>query len=78
MVAILAVRFSLRLIKTFEHTTANIVALLFQHFKVLLNRVKLRLKDLLLHLRRLRYFPELVVRHYHAVVIVVLDLIEEI
>ena len=64
--------------KAFEHTAAYVVTLLFQYFEVLLNRVKLCLKNLLLHLRRLWYLAELVVRHYHAVVVVVLDLVEEI
>ena len=43
----------LSLDKTFEHTTANVVALLFQHLQVFLYRIKFCLKDLLLHLRRL-------------------------
>ena len=71
-------RVLLTLDKTFEHTTAYVMPLLFQHFEVFLNRVKLRLQDLLLHLRRLRYLAELVVRHYHAVIVVVLDPVEEI
>ena len=67
----------LSLDKTFEHTTGNIVSLLLDDFEILLNRIKFSLQDLLLHLRRLRYLAELVVRHYHAVIVVVLNLIEE-
>ena len=51
--------------------------MVFQHLQVFLNGIKLRLKNLLLHLRRLRYLSELVVRHYHAVIIIVPDVIKE-
>ncbi len=37
--------------KTFQHTAADVVALLFQHFEVFFNSVKFSLKDLLLHFR---------------------------
>ena len=52
--------------------------LLLHHFEIFLNRIKFRLKNLLLHFRRLRYLAELVVRHYHAVIVVVLYIVEEI
>ncbi len=68
----------LALDKTFEYTTRHIMPLLLHHFEVLINCIKFRLKDLLLHLQRLRYLAELVVGHYHAVVVIVLDLVEEI
>ena len=68
----------LTLDKTFEHTTADVVALLFQHFQIFLDSIKFRLKNLLLHLRRLWNLAELVVRHYHTVIVVVLDIVEEI
>ena len=57
---------------------AYVVALLLYDIEVFLDRIKLRLKNLLLHLRRLRYLAELVVRHYHTVIVVVLDIVEEI
>ena len=68
----------LTLQQTFEHTTRNVVSLLLDDFKILLNRVKFRLQNLLLHLRRLRYLAELVVRHDNTVIVVVLDLVEEV
>ena len=68
----------LTLDKTFEHTTRHIMSLLLHHFEIFLNRVKFSLKNLLLHFRRLRYLPELVMRHYDAVIVVVLDPVEEI
>ena len=68
----------LTLYQTFEHTTADVVALLFQHLQVFLDSIKFRLKNLLLHFRRLGYFSKLVVRHYHTVIVVVLDIVEEI
>ena len=68
----------LPLYQTFEHTTRHIMSLLLHHFEVFLNGIKLRLKNLLLHLRRLRYLAELVVRHDNAVVVIVLDLVEEV
>ena len=49
--------------KTFEHTTAYVVTLMLQHFEIFLYCVKFSLKNLLLHLRRLWYLAELVVRH---------------
>ena len=52
--------------------------LLLDYFKILLYRIKFGLQDLLLHLRRLRYLAELVVRHYDTVIVIVLDLIEEV
>ena len=78
MVAILSVRFSFPLDETRQHSSAYVVSLLFQHFKIFLDRVKFRLKDLLLHLQKLWYLAELIVRHYHAVIVVVLDLVEEV
>ena len=41
----------LSLDKPFQHTTGNVVTLLLDDFKILLNRIKFSLKDLLLHLR---------------------------
>ncbi len=60
-----------------QHTTRNVVSLLLDDFKILLNRVKFGLQNLLLHLRRLRYLAELVVRHDNTIIVVVLDLVEE-
>ena len=68
----------LTLQQPFEHTTRNVVSLLFDDFKILLNRVKFRLQNLLLHFRRLRYLAELVVRHDNTIIVVVLDLVEEV
>ena len=68
----------LPLYKSFEHTARHVMSLLSYHFKVILYGIQLRLKYLLLHFRRLRYLAELVMGHYDAVIVIVLDLIEEI
>ena len=67
----------LALFQPFQHRPRHVLALLPQDFEVFLHRVKLRLQDALLQLRRLRYLAELVVRHDDAIVVVVLDVVEE-
>ena len=67
----------LALLQTFQHRPRYVLSLLAQHFEVFLHRVKLRLQDALLQLRRLRYLAELVVRHNDTIVVVVLDVVEE-
>ena len=68
----------LALDEALQHTTGDVTSLLLDNFEVLLNRIKFCLQDLLLHLRRLRYLAELVMRHYHAIIVIILDLVEEI
>jgi len=67
----------LALFQTFQHRPRYVLALLPQDFEVFLHRVKLRLQDALLQLRRLRNLAELVVRHDDAIIVVVLDVVEE-
>ena len=67
----------LALLQSFQHRPRHVLSLLAQHFEVFLHRVKLRLQDALLQLRRLRYLAELVVRHDDTIVVVVLDIVEE-
>ena len=67
----------LALLQPFQHRPRHVLALLSQDFEIFLHRVKLRLQDALLQLRRLRYLPELVVRHDDAIIVVVLDVVEE-
>ena len=67
----------LALLQSFQHRPRHVLALLPQDFEVFLHRVKLRLQDALLQLRRLRNLAELVVRHDDAIVVVVLDVVEE-
>ncbi|TSE50845.1 hypothetical protein EH215_04283 [Phocaeicola vulgatus] len=67
----------LAFLQSFQHRPRHVLALLPQHFKVFLHRVKLRLQDALLQLRRLWYLAELVVRHDDAIVVVVLDVVEK-
>ena len=67
----------LALLQPFQHRPRHVLALLPQDFEVFLHRVKLRLQDALLQLRRLRNLAELVVRHDDAIVVVVLDVVEE-
>ena len=67
----------LALFQPFEHSPRHILALCAYHLQVLLHGIKLRLQYLLLEFGRLRYLAELVVRHDDAVVVVVLDVVEE-
>ena len=73
----LRLQVELALLQSFEHGPRDVLALRPEHFEALLHRVKLRLQDALLQLRRLGYLTELVVRHDDAVVVVVLDVVEE-
>ena len=45
--------------------------------QIFLHRVEFHLQYLTLYFRRLRYLAELVVRHNHAVIVVVADIVEE-
>src|SRR5574344_2610594 len=64
-------------LQPFQHRPRHVLALLPQDFEIFLHRVKFRLQYALLQLRRLRYFPELVVRHTDAIIVIVLDVVEE-
>ena len=64
-------------LKSFEHTYGDVLSLLLENIEVFLHRVKLRLHYFLLQIARLRDFTELVVRHYYAVVVVVLHIPQE-
>ena len=52
-----AFKVMLALLQTFQHRPRYVLSLLAQHFEVFLHRVKLRLQDALLQLRRLRILP---------------------
>ena len=57
--------------------TVRVFALRAYHLQVFLHGIKLRLQYLPLEFWRLRYLPELVMRHDYTVIVVVLDVVEE-
>ena len=67
----------LSLFQAFEHSPRHVFALRAYHFQVFLHGIKLSLQYLPLEFWRLRYLPELVMRHDYTVIVVVLDVVEE-
>ena len=66
------------LLQSFEHPSRYLLALCPQNFQILFHRIQLLLQNLLLHVGRLGYLPELVVRHDDTIPIIIFDIVKEL
>ena len=67
----------LTLLQPFEHSPRHLFALRPQNIEIFFYAIQFFLQNLLLHVGRLGYLSELVVRHDDTIPIVVLDVVEE-
>ena len=65
-------------LQSFEHPSRYLFALCPQDVQILFHRIQLLLQNLLLHVGRLRYLSELVVRHDDTIPIIIFDIVKEL